>query len=239
MRAGRALLDQLSPAQADAAIGDYLDNHALRVDCGCREERAAVLGVKTCSVAAAGNVRSILAADRIARKWVREFESRHGPDTLVFISTQLLWRSVEDDDPPYEEFTLLAAVNSVLGLKGKVRTIGREMLTARQLGYRTPEIMEVERTLRPGRAPLTPSQLRTRLDRLEGRGLLFRCNANGRGKTRSVVFSTSGTFEDLVQYVKGRLRKRQELRERRGRAQALLMLEESAARAQSPLKNAR
>jgi hypothetical protein len=88
--------------------------------------------------------------------------------------------------------------------------VRRSLVIARQLGYKSPAVMEAGR--RPDQKPLTIQQLRDSLDALEARDLIHRCQAS----PRNVYFSTWTTADELRAAVKAIVEKKskvQELRE--------------------------
>jgi hypothetical protein len=134
---------------------------------------------------------------------VSEYEAKHGKDALVFISTGLFWNCHTHDYPKWREFSTLCGINSVFGLQNAKTPIllRRSMITARQLGYKTPKIMKLELANRKDQKPLTAQQMRDSLDILEAAGnppLIQRCLAS----RTNMYFSTGNTHQELQDAVK-------------------------------------
>jgi hypothetical protein len=150
-------------------------------------------------------------------RFVGEHERKHGKDPLVFIAAELFWSCHDDNqDFSFREFSTACAVNSVIGFKKTPVIIRRAMIIARQLGYKTPQVMaselaEANRKRPDKRKPLSVQQLRDTLDNLEKRDLFRRCQP-GR---RTVYFSTSLDLTELRTAVKERVEKRSKVQLRR------------------------
>jgi hypothetical protein len=149
------------------------------------------------------NVQSNVHGCCEARRFIEEMQRKHGPDPLVFISSELFWGCRDREEPTYREFSTLCAVNSVIGFKKYPVLVRRKMIIARQLGFKSSAVMKSELRTLPKRQrpePLTTRQLRDTLDRLESRDLLVRCQAS----PRNVYFSTPSLLgvDELRDYVK-------------------------------------
>ena len=140
-----------------------------------------------------GSVEGTAKRCEAVRKFVGPHERKYGYDPLVFIAAKLLWDCHNDNGLTYREFTTACAVNSIIGFKQFPVLVRRQMIIARQLGYKTPAVMQAELNSNPTRKPLTVQQLRDTLDRLENRDLLRRCQAS----PRCVFFSTTLNHEQL------------------------------------------
>ncbi|GEM_PF-1894183 len=186
---------------------------------------AALAGARLLNVSIA-DVQSLIVRDEATRRFTSDFEARHGRDALVMISTKIFGECHNEGDPPYRMFATLSAVLSVIGSKTKPTLIVRAMVRARQLGYKTPQVMAAEISKRTdGTAPLSEQQIRDALDWLELRGLIVRTQAN----RRHVYFSTTDDHETLIARVKAmneaadkvasaRQRERELLDRRKGKA---------------------
>jgi hypothetical protein len=158
-------------------------------------------------------------------KFVFLHEHKHGTDPLVFVAAELFWSCHNDQDFSFREFSTLCAVNSVIGFKKTPVIIRRAMIIARQLGYKTPQVMAAEIMQSRGRRgdfdnpapqkskrrPLSVQQLRDTLDNLEKRDLFRRCQP-GR---RTVYFSTTLDLTELRAAVKERVEKKSKVQMRR------------------------
>ena len=147
-----------------------------------------------------------------ANRFVAEHERKHGKDPLVFIAAELFWSCHNDQDFSFREFSTACAVNSVIGFKKTPVIIRRSMIIARQLGYKTPQVMAAELTAKgTKRKPLSIQQLRDTLDNLEKRDLFRRC-LPGR---RTVYFSITLDLAELRAAVKERVEKQSKVQLRR------------------------
>jgi hypothetical protein len=90
--------------------------------------------------------------------------------------------------------------------------IRRAMIIARQLGYKTPQVMASELTAKNvKRQPLSVQQLRDTLDNLERRDLFRRCQTS----RRVVYFSTTLDRTELLAAAKERVEKKSKLQKLR------------------------
>jgi DNA-binding HxlR family transcriptional regulator len=172
------------------------------------EHNILIRGAIICNVCP-GSVSSNLIRCREARQFIDAQEGRYGCDPLVFIGGDLLWGCHNEDSPDFRLFSLLCGVNSVIGHHTNPVLVRRSMLIARQLGYKTPAVMEA--ALRQDQKPLSTQQLRDSLDKLEERGLIVRCQ----GSRRNVYFGRRLSPEALRDAVKAIISKKKKVQERR------------------------
>lgn len=134
---------------------------------------------------------------------VNLMEKAIGASPLVFIGAELFWECYRGE-MPYREFTVLCAVNSVIGQKTTPQLIRRTLLLARAAGFKKPTVYGEGccKRLKP-RPMLTVSQLRWTLDKLEKRGLIARVQASPRS-----VFFSKGEPDKLRRAVCEMVRKR-------------------------------
>lgn len=196
----------------DDQVDDYLARHPKSGFNARKDEHKAmvrgaiVLGVKL------GWIEDSLKEVAEADQFVAKIEAAHGSSPLVFIASDLVWDCHTDDYPTFREFTTLCAVNSVIGLNRKAPVlIRRQMLIARQLGYKTPAVMQAELAKRKDQTPMTTQELRTTLDRLEARELVFRCQAS----RRCVYFSNTTKTDELRKAVQEQRARRDKVALRR------------------------
>lgn len=154
-----------------------------------------------------GNVVGTLTRWKETSDFVSGYERVHGGDALVMIGGDLLWGCHNDGDPDWRTFSTLAAINSIIGQKKVPVRITRDMIIARQLGYKTSAIMRAALPGNPHQKPLTIQRVRDTLDSLEAMGLIVRCQAS----RRVVYFSTTLTREELIEKVKGIREKRNKI----------------------------
>ena len=147
------------------------------------------------------------------KRFVDEHQRKHGTDPLVFIAAELFWSCYDDNqDFSFREFSTACAVNSVIGFKKTPVLIRRSMIIARQLGYKTPQVMAAELAAKGAkRKPLSIQQLRDTLDNLERRDLFRRCQTS----RRTVYFSTTLDRTELLAAAKERVEKKNKLQKLR------------------------
>lgn len=186
------------------------------------DHRSLLLGAETLNVCIRSCVACLARANDAIEK-VRKMEAAVGSSPLVFVGANLLWDCVADKIS-FRDFTVICAVNSVLGQATKPKVIRRTLLRARAAGFKTPEAYasyskareaEIEEekgsrkknwarlapaTSNKPRPMLTVDELRHTLDRLEKRGLIFRFQAS----PRCVYFSKDGSTlrKDVIEIVK-------------------------------------
>ncbi len=158
-----------------------------------------------------GSIPATLKHCERANSFTEEYESTHGPSPMVFISANLFWGCHNHNEPTYRDWSTLCAVNSVVGFKRKPVLIRRAMIIARQLGHKTPAILQAELRSRKDQTPLTTHQLRDCLDQLEEAGFISRYQAS----PRRVFFSTATDYDQLGQAVKKSESERRQVQVRR------------------------
>lgn len=108
---------------------------------------------------------------------------RHGADPAARIRSEIFWEAYKGTFD-YREFSILAAVNAIVGAKDYPVKVSRTRIIAAAMGYKsigmmTPEALAARHDKQ---APFTVDQLRRTLARLEARGLFARIPcANRRG----------------------------------------------------------
>jgi hypothetical protein len=228
----------------DSQVREYMLSHPNITDFrGDDRQKALIRGAILCGVEVRGTVGHCITQASEANTFVRKHEERYGTDALVCVASELLWACHNDEDPPWREFSTLAAINSIVGFKTIPVLIRRTMIAARQLGYKTPAVMEAElkrmakdKKERPYAAPevpkpLTTQRLRDTLDQLEDRNLIRRCQAS----RTCVYFSTTMSVEDLRAAVKKKVEGWNRVESRREIDRALIG-ENQARTKQEPLK---
>ena len=203
-------------------IEDFVKKHGGEAKIGYRKSDAhdqIVRGCIACSVGP-GSVSDMFRRDRTVNDFVEGHEHAHGAGPLVFIGSQILWECMKGEFK-WRDFTVLCSINSIIGRKKTPVLIRRSMITARQMGYKSPRVMDAELAPPsrqcPARQQLTPKELRTSLDRLEKRGLFVRCQTS----MRSVYFAKGITREELRRQLLGKMRGKQSLQSVRDEDRAL------------------
>lgn len=101
------------------------------------------------------------------RDFHARYTSEHGKDATIRIRRDILFDARDKKKPTYREFSVLAAIYSVIGSKQKPVRITQQTIRLRALGYKSRAAYEAgmyERT--DETQPLTDWQLRSTIDRL-------------------------------------------------------------------------
>ena len=154
--------------------------------------RHVVLGCDRLNVKV-GTIRGVLAEVKDAREIVHGAERINGASPLVFVGAKLFWECY-NGELPYRDFTVLCAVNSVIGMKTTPQLIRRTLLLARAAGFKTPATYS--KGCMKGfkaRPMMTVDELRWTLDKLEKRELFARAQASPRR-----VYFSKGPREKLL-----------------------------------------
>ena len=139
-----------------------------------------------------GTIRGVLAETKEAREIVHGAERINGASPLVFVGAGLLWECYKGE-LPYRDFTVLCAVNSVIGMKTTPQLIRRTLLLARAAGFKTPATYGKGCKGFKARPMMTVDELRWTLDKLEKRELFARVQASPRR-----VYFSKGPREKLL-----------------------------------------
>jgi|GEM_PF-4758743 len=213
---GRIELGRLPPEEIEQRLRtmrlppDFNRNNADHVACA--------LGSRTLHVTS-GAVAGCVADYYAIQQEIEVVEQRLGRSPLIFIASDLLWETREGRGLPWREFSVLCAVNSVIGLArtAPIR-ITRDMIQARSIGYKRPaDIEEAKKRQWPVQELLSTSQLRTTLDRLERRGFFVRISPS----PRCTYFVRGTDYEAARAAVKALREKRRSLAAERAKDRAL------------------
>jgi len=141
----------------------------------CQRHREIILGAERLNVTLP-NIGTVIKCADEARKLIETIEAQCGTSPLVFVGAPLFWGCHDKHSPTYRDFTVLCAVNSVIGLKRQTPVlIRRELICARAAGCKTRAAYERVTHPRFQRRPLlTISQLKTTLENLEKAGMFVR-----------------------------------------------------------------
>jgi hypothetical protein len=119
----------------------------------------------------------------VARLFIRDRESRYGRDASVRISTSLLWEAHNSTGLTYREFSILCAINSVIGKRRSVpRRITEPSIRARAAGFKSWNVAKRELARDESRAAqlLTPHQVRYTLESLHLRKFFARARVGAK-----------------------------------------------------------
>jgi hypothetical protein len=124
------------------------------------------------------------------------YESTHGRDVDVRVEESLVFETRDNHGMSYREFSVLCAIYSCIGAKKYPVRITRDKIQCRQLGYKSPAIMQAELPNRKdGAQPLTLRQINLTVDKLHERGFFARARAN----ERQTFYSHRLTQEQIEQ----------------------------------------
>jgi hypothetical protein len=148
---------------------------------------AEVLGVSY------GNLSSAVPSWQEAHDYVERFQSRHGTDALVRIGAALLW-DCRKGALSYREFSILCALNSIMGRSKSPKRITQPAVRIRAAGYKSWSVATAEAAT----AKLySEDQIYRTLNRLEKRGFF----ARARISTRTVLFQNGVSYEQLCRNI--------------------------------------
>jgi len=106
---------------------------------GSLDEAATFLGVNI------GCYDSTISRWKEADGFVRRWEQRYGKDALVRIGTSLLWEAHNNTGVSYREFSILCAINSIIGKRRSVpRRITEPRIRARAAGFKSWDVAKSE-----------------------------------------------------------------------------------------------
>lgn len=156
-----------------------------------------MLGLSMLNVSS-GSVLNIIREWTKLEQHIRHFDSIYGTSPFVRIRSDLFWEGVNDARQPgcgfsWREFSVLCAVYSIVGDKPFMRVI-HDRIVAASLGYKSVAVMKMEPRHRKDKAvPLTESQIKTTLTKLEADGWFIRLQTS----PRKVFFSHRLSVDEL------------------------------------------
>src|SRR5436190_17228520 len=90
-----------------------------------------------------------------ADSFVREWEQRYGKDANVRIGTSLLWEAKDDSGVSYREFSILCAINSIIGKRRSIpKLITVPSVQARAAGFKSWDLLKSACSDESGKARL-------------------------------------------------------------------------------------
>ena len=144
---------------------------------GSLEEAANFLGV---------NIRSpdnTISRWREADSFVRRWERRYGKDAFVRIGTTLLWEAHDNSGVSYREFSVLCAINSIIGkLRSVPKRITEPRIRVRAAGFKSWDVAKSELPSDESRKTrlLTVDQVRYTLENLHARKFFARARVGAK-----------------------------------------------------------
>jgi hypothetical protein len=144
-------------------------------------------------------INSIIERHGQLRKFVADYEGRHGRDALVRIKKDWLFDARDGHGISYREFSVLCAIYSAIGDK-ELAIITRERIRRCALGYRTAAIMQAELAKRTDNVQLlTERQLRDTIARLHHNKFFARCTVARRITYYSIRLDNEAMRKKVVE----------------------------------------
>jgi hypothetical protein len=139
---------------------------------------------------------------KAASRFVCQWQNRYGRDASVRIATALLWEAHDNTGLTYREFSILCAINSVIGKRRSVpRRITEPSIRVRAAGFKSSEVATRERARdKLGTAQLlTPHQVRYTLENLHQRQFFARARVGAKTVKYMVGVSDDALRASLLQ----------------------------------------
>jgi len=143
-----------------------------------------------------GSPDSTLSRWKEADSFVCRWERHYGKDALVRIATSLLWEAHNNSGVSYREFSILCAINSIIGKRRFVaKRITEPSIRARAAGFKSWEIVHLELPSDESRKArlLTEDQLRYTLEKLHRRKFFARARVGA----KTVKYMVKVTDDEL------------------------------------------
>jgi hypothetical protein len=117
-------------------------------------------------------IRQWKEADSFVRRWERDY----GKDALIRIATSLLWEAHNNTGVSYREFSILCAINSIIGSRSTPMRITEPSIRVRAAGFKSWKIAKAKLPSdeSPKETLLTPHQVRYTLEKLHQRKFFAR-----------------------------------------------------------------
>ena len=176
------------------AIIDYNVVHYAKTKLGGTKRGAIDTAAEILRVSYQNIQRScILGQHKKAAEFVERFEMRHGKDARVRIASSLLWDCYKGG-LGYREFSVLCALNSILGKTTVPKRVTQPSLRVRAGGYKSWSVAIAESATE---RLLSEDQIKRTLNRLQKRGFFARARTGG----RTVLFKRGISYEELCNQI--------------------------------------
>jgi hypothetical protein len=139
---------------------------------------------------------------KAATRFIRQWENRYGRDASIRIATALLWEAHNNTGLTYREFSILCAINSVIGNRRSTpRRITEPSIRVRAAGFKSWTIANRELPSNESRKTrlLTPHQVRYTLQRLHERKLFARARVGAKTVKYMIGVSDAALRASLLQ----------------------------------------
>lgn len=148
------------------------------------------------------SVDAVIRRRKGATAFVRQWEGRYGRDASVRIATTLLWEAHDNTGLSYREFSILCAINSVIGKRrSRPIRITEPRIRVRAAGYKSWSVANREMARDEARRDqlLTPHQVRYTLERLHERRFFARARVGAKTVKYMVGVSDADLRKLLLQ----------------------------------------
>jgi hypothetical protein len=137
---------------------------------------AAVIGAESLGISIHSVEASVKHFEAVGN-FIRLHEIQHGTDPLVRVPKNLLFEVRDGGGISYREFSVLCAVNSIIGAKKFPVAVRRDLVKVRALGYKSPAVAKALRGRRKdGLKEMTDWQVRATLEKLHMLGFFARAH---------------------------------------------------------------
>jgi hypothetical protein len=130
-----------------------------------------------------GSHNGTIARWRTADSFLCRWEGRYGKDPRVRIGTSLLWEAHNTTGASYREFSILCAINSIIGHRRSIpKRITEPSIQVRAAGFKSWNVAQLELSCDPlGKGTLlTVNQVRYTLEKLHQRKFFARARAGAK-----------------------------------------------------------
>jgi hypothetical protein len=139
---------------------------------------------------------------KAATQFIHQWQGRYGTDASVRIATKLLWEAYNNTGLTYREFSILCALNSIIGKRRSVpRRITEPSIRVRAAGFKSWNVAncELARDESCKAQLLTPHQVRYTLERLHQRKFFARARVGAKTVKYMVGVSDDALRTSLLQ----------------------------------------
>jgi hypothetical protein len=173
LEVGKRRWEKFSQREKDLRRGDSLGqiSRMRQMDLENEAHQQSVAGAELLEINP-GGIRSLVASHHRLAEFVRKFERKHGADAQVRLATKFVFEAREGKGMSYQELAVLAAIYSKIGVGKRPVRITREEIWRRALGFKSKRVFSLE--MHDRQASITPRQIRSIIERLDGRRFFAR-----------------------------------------------------------------
>lgn len=156
---------------------------------------AAVIGAQAIGVTIHSVETSVRHFEAVS-KFIRMHKALHGEDPLVRVPKSLLFEVRDGGGMSYREFSVLCAVNSIIGAKKFPVAVRRDLVKVRAMGYKSAAVAKaIKGKRKDGIKEMTDWQIRATLEKLHMLG--FYARAHDTHARRSTYYSNKMSDTEL------------------------------------------